>query len=87
MNQRRSYSREYKVSAVKMTEEKNITVREAAESLGIRESMLWKWKKDYKEGKLQAFTGNGVATGMGWTIIRHPLRWIPRGQPRELTMY
>lgn len=30
-----------------------------AESLGIGESMLWKWKKEYKDGKLNAFPGNG----------------------------
>ena len=59
MKQRRRYSREYKVSAVRMVEEKKISVGEAAESLGIRESMLWKWKKEYKDGKLKAFPGNG----------------------------
>ena len=59
MKQRRRYSREYKVSAVKMVEERKISVGEAAESLEIRESMLWKWKKEYKDGKLMAFPGNG----------------------------
>jgi transposase len=70
MNQRRRYSREYKVSAVKMTEEKNITVREAAESLGIVENMLWKWKKDYKEGKLQSFPENGRMSDKDAEIAR-----------------
>ncbi|MFN6053375.1 MAG: hypothetical protein ACK47R_21325, partial [Planctomycetia bacterium] len=50
----------YKVSAVKMTELKCITVREATESLVIREPMLCKWKKDFKQKKLQAFLGNGA---------------------------
>ncbi len=36
-----------------------MTVREATEFLVIREPMLCKWKKDYKQGKLQAFLGNG----------------------------
>ena len=34
-------------------------MREATEFLVIREPMLCKWKKDYKQGKLQAFLGNG----------------------------
>jgi hypothetical protein len=42
-----------------MTELKCITVREATESLVIREPMLCKWKKDFKQKKLQAFLGNG----------------------------
>jgi len=55
MKQRRRYSREYKVSAVQMTEKKNLTVGEVAESLGIGESMLRKWKKEYQDGKLMRF--------------------------------
>lgn len=42
-----------------MTELKCITVGEAAKSLVIRDSWLWKRKKAYKQSKLQPFLGNG----------------------------
>ena len=70
MNQRRRYSREYKVSAVQMTEKKDLTVGEVAESLGIGESMLRKWKKEYKDGKLKAFPGNGRMSDKDAEIAR-----------------
>lgn len=59
MHERKSYSREYKVGAIQMVEEKGMTVREASEALGIGEGMLRRWKKEYKDGKLKAFPGNG----------------------------
>ena len=64
MNRRRRYSREYKVSAVQMTEEKDLTVGEGAESF------LRKWKKEYKGGKLNAFPGNGRMSDKDAEITR-----------------
>ena len=70
MNRRRRYSREYKVSAVQMTEKKDLTVGEVAESLGIGESMLWKFKKEYQDGKLNAFPGNSRVIDKDTEIVR-----------------
>jgi len=43
--QRRSYTREFKVEAVKLVTEKGYSVAEAARSLGIGETLLRSWKQ------------------------------------------
>ncbi len=47
------YSEEFKVTAVKMASAPDIEVQAVAEALGIHPFMLSRWKKDYREGKLQ----------------------------------
>ena len=59
MSKRKTYSREYKIGAIQMVEQKSMTMREASEALGINEGMLWRWRKEYKEGKFESFPGNG----------------------------
>ncbi|MFM7097960.1 MAG: transposase [Gemmataceae bacterium] len=59
MSKRKTYSREYKIGAIQMVEQKGMTTREASEALGINEGMLRRWRKEYKKGKIQAFPGNG----------------------------
>jgi transposase len=59
---RRSFSREYKIEAVKRVTEKGESIAEVARSLGIHENVLRSWKKALeKEGKgeQQAFPGHG----------------------------
>jgi transposase len=57
--QRRSYTREFKVEAVKLVTEQGYSVAEAARSLDIGETLLRSWKMAFdKEGEL-AFPGNG----------------------------
>jgi transposase len=57
--QRRSYTREFKVEAVKLVTEQGYSVAEAARSLDIGETLLRSWKMAFdKEGE-QAFPGNG----------------------------
>ena len=41
-----------------MIEQKGMTTPEASEALGINEGMLGRWRKEYKEGKIQAYPGN-----------------------------
>ncbi len=56
----RQYPREFKVDAVKLLEEKGYTVSEAANSLGIPQANLTRWRttgtsfgrKQYREGRL-----------------------------------
>jgi transposase len=59
---RRSFSREFKVEAVKLVTEKGHSIAEAARSLGIHENQLRTWKKDLEkenQGDQQAFPGHG----------------------------
>ncbi len=56
----RQYPMEFKVDAVKLLEEQGYTVSEAANSLGIQQANLTKWRttgtsfgrKQYREGRL-----------------------------------
>ncbi|MFN6051529.1 MAG: transposase [Planctomycetia bacterium] len=70
MLKRKTYNREYKIGAIQMVDQKGMTMREVSEALGINEGMLWKWLKEYKEGKLQSFPGNGRMSDKDAEIAR-----------------
>jgi|SRR5829696_4937434 len=57
--QRRKYTREFKVEAVKLVTEQGYSVAEAARSLGIGEALLRNWKQALEAGADGAFPGNG----------------------------
>jgi transposase len=56
---RRTFTREFKVQAVKLVTEQGRSFAEAAANLGIAESLLRKWKKDLDDQGDQAFPGKG----------------------------
>ena len=57
--QRRTYTNEFKVDAVKLITEKGYSVAEAARSLDIGETLLRSWKISLQANGDQAFPGNG----------------------------
>jgi len=57
--QRRSFTREFKVEAVKLITEKGYSVAEAARSLDIGETLLRAWKQAFEQQGEQAFPGQG----------------------------
>src|SRR3954467_1552392 len=57
--QRRTYTREFKLEAVKLITEKGYSVAEAARSLGIGETLLRSWKQALDKEGDQAFPGHG----------------------------
>ena len=59
MATRRSYSREFKLEAVKMVSEQGISVTEVARDLDIHENLLRNWKRRLAKEGDQAFPGNG----------------------------
>src|SRR5262245_51029951 len=56
---RQSYTREFKVEAVKLVTEKGYSVAEAARSLGLHENLLRSWKQALEAQGDQAFPGHG----------------------------
>lgn len=62
MKERRKYTREYKVEAVRLAEQRG--AREVAESLGIDLSSLYQWKKQLATEGAEAFRGNGNRTAL-----------------------
>jgi transposase len=59
---RRTYTREFKVEAVKLLTEKGQSVAEAARTLGIGETLLRSWKEALANDPEQAFPGHGNRT-------------------------
>lgn len=57
--QRRKFSREYKLEAVKLVRERGVSVAQAARDLDVHENVLRKWVKDYGTDPAQAFPGYG----------------------------
>ena len=57
--QRRTYTSEFKVEAVKLVTEKGYSVAEAARSLDVGETLLRSWKVAFQAEGEQAFPGNG----------------------------
>ena len=48
-----SYTTDFKVKAVKLSFQKGLQVKQVAEGLDIHPLMLSRWRKEYREGKLQ----------------------------------
>lgn len=64
MTQRKKYSKEFKIEAVKLITDEGYTLKNTAKSLGVRENMLWRWKKEHTTKGREAFSGNGKQCGM-----------------------
>lgn len=57
--ERKSYSKEFKISAVKMILEEGISTAQVSRDLGVNENSLHNWKKQYLEDKEEVFPGKG----------------------------
>lgn len=56
---RRSFSREFKLEAIKLVRERGVAVAQAARDLDVHENVLRKWIRDYEADPQQAFPGQG----------------------------
>ena len=56
---RRRFDKGFKLEAVKLVVEGGRTVAEVSRNLGIHESLLHVWKRQYREDKEQTFHGKG----------------------------
>jgi len=56
---RKTYDKEFKLSAIKMIVEAGISVSRISKDLGVNENSLYKWKRAYLEGQHDAFPGKG----------------------------
>jgi transposase len=54
-----SYSKEFKIEAVRMVIDSNRRISDVAKELGLRSNLLGIWKKRYESGKLEVFPGKG----------------------------
>ena len=56
---RRRFSREFKLEAVRLVNEQNLSIAQAARDLHLHENVLREWVKDFKDDKTNAFPGHG----------------------------
>lgn len=56
---RRRFTKEFKISAVKLVTEQGYSIAEAARSLDIGETLLRSWKAKFESGSADAFPGHG----------------------------
>ena len=57
---RRSFTREFKVEAVRLVRERGVTIAQAARDLDVHENVIRKWVKDFETDPGQAFPGHGT---------------------------
>jgi transposase len=60
MGTRRQFSREFKLEAVKLVEDRGVSVAQAARDLDVHQNVLRKWMRDLAADPKQAFPGKGV---------------------------
>lgn len=59
MGTRRTFSREFKLEAVRLVSERGVAVAQAARDLGLHENVLRKWVRELVADPQQAFPGQG----------------------------
>jgi transposase len=57
--QRRKFSREFKVEAVRLARERGVSVAQASRDIAVHETILRKWVKEFGADPKQVFPGNG----------------------------
>jgi transposase len=57
--QRRRFSREFKLEAVRQALEGGRAQVEVAEELGVKKESLYRWVREFKQDPEQSFPGNG----------------------------
>lgn len=56
---RRSFSKEFKLEAVRLITEGGRSLSQAARDLGVRDTILGRWKKELEQSQGDAFPGKG----------------------------
>lgn len=57
--ERRKYSREFKLEAVKLIRERGVSITQASRDLGVHQTVLRKWTKEVADDPVAAFPGHG----------------------------
>ena len=57
--ERRTFTREFKIEAVKFIQERGVTVAQAARDLGVHGTVLRRWVQESVADAAQAFPGQG----------------------------
>ncbi len=75
--QRRKFSREFKLEAVRLVKDRGVSVAQAARDLDLHENVLRKWVREASSDPQHAFPGHGQMKPeqrSGCTIFRESLK-------------
>lgn len=56
---RKTYSKEFKLNAIRLSNESGCNIAQLARNLGISENMLYTWLSKYSKQRELSFPGNG----------------------------
>ncbi len=56
---RRSFTKEYKLEAVRLVIEDGVSIAQVSRDLGIRPALLGRWKQEYEQEQKNGFAGEG----------------------------
>jgi transposase len=59
VKQRKGFTIEFKIDAVKLVTEQGYKISEASRNLGVSTSVLWRWRDQIQNEGEQAFPGKG----------------------------
>ena len=65
-----AYSKDFKVKAVKLSNQEGILVKQVAEGLDIHPLMLSRWRKEYRDGKLHGDGQKRVIVKKTKTVVK-----------------
>lgn len=66
----RKFSKEFKIEAVRLSEESDKPVTQIARELGIRQNQIYKWKKQLENKGEEAFPGKGQTADMDEELMK-----------------
>ena len=78
MGTRRKYTTEFKQEAVELASQPGQTVTGVAQDLGIRPSLIHRWRRELTEHGRQAFVGQGVARDEELMRLRRELAQVKK---------
>ena len=58
MKQTRHYTKEFKLKAIELSNQRD-TLKQAADELDIRSDLLGRWRKEFYDNEQEAFRGSG----------------------------
>ena len=58
--ERRQYTREFKIEAVRLITDRGVSIAQASRDLGVHANLLRNWMKRFETDAGQAFPGHGV---------------------------
>jgi transposase-like protein len=78
--ERRKFTREFKLEAVRLIKDRGVSYVQASEDLGVHPSQLRDWVKKFAEDPEQAFPGHGQMKPEQQLSPDHYIRLAPHGR-------